>query len=117
MKSIDNLVKDIYSLFDPIKETNLDEKEVDKHLDLFADSVKETLRMFLKEKPTQKRNLRLSAIGKPTRQLWYDKHSKDEPKPLEPYTIYKNTINNTILMSFYSINTNLFLLISNSMSC
>ena len=89
MKSIDNLVKDIYSLFDPVKETNLDEKEVDKHLDLFADSVKETLRMFLKENPTQKRNLRLSAIGKPTRQLWYDKHSKDEPKPLEPYTRIK----------------------------
>ena len=89
MKSIDNLVKDIYSLFDPIKETNLDEKEVDKHLDLFADSVKETLRMFLKEKPTQKRNLRLSAIGKPTRQLWYDKHSNSEARPLAPSTRIK----------------------------
>ena len=42
MKSIDNLVKDIYSLFDPIKETNLDEKEVDKHLDLFADIIDQT---------------------------------------------------------------------------
>ncbi len=89
MKSIDTLVKDIYGLFDPLVEVDLNDKEIDEHLDSFTKSVKETLRMFLKEKPTQKRNLRLSAIGKPTRQLWYDKHSKDEPKPLEPSTRIK----------------------------
>ena len=89
MKKIDTLVEDIYSLFDPLVEVDLNDKEIDEHLDSFTKSVKETLRMFLKEKPTQKRNLRLSAIGKPTRQLWYDKHSKDEPKPLEPSTRVK----------------------------
>ncbi len=89
MKSIDTLVKDIYGLFDPLVEVDLNDKEIDEHLDSFTKSIKETLRMFLKEKPTQKRNLRLSAIGKPTRQLWYDKHSKDEPKPLEPSTRIK----------------------------
>jgi hypothetical protein len=57
MKSIDTLVKDIYGLFDPLVEVDLNDKEIDEHLDSFTKSVKETLRMFLKEKPTQKRNL------------------------------------------------------------
>jgi len=43
MKSIDTLVKDIYDLFDPLVEVELDEKEVDTHLDSFTESLKETL--------------------------------------------------------------------------
>jgi hypothetical protein len=89
MKSIDTLVKDIYDLFDPLVEVDLNEKEVDAHLDSFTESIKETLRNFLNEVPLKKRNLRLSAIGKPARQLWYDKNSKEEPKPLEPSTRVK----------------------------
>ena len=42
MKSIDTLVKDIYDLFDPLVEVELDEKEVDTHLDSFTESLKET---------------------------------------------------------------------------
>ncbi len=89
MKSIDTLVKDIYDLFDPLVEVKLDEKEVDTHLDFFTKSIKETLKNFLNEVPMKRRNLRLSAIGKPARQLWYDKNSKEEPKPLEPNTRVK----------------------------
>jgi len=89
MKSIDTLVKDIYDLFDPLVEVKLDEKEVDAHLDSFTKSLKETLKNFLNEVPMKRRNLRLSAIGKPARQLWYDKNSKEEPKPLEPNTRVK----------------------------
>jgi len=89
MKSIDTLVKDIYDLFDPLVEVKLDEKEVDAHLDSFTESLKETLKNFLNEVPMKRRNLRLSAIGKPARQLWYDKNSKEEPKPLEPNTRVK----------------------------
>ena len=89
MKTIDTLVQDMYDLFDPLVEVELDEKEVDAHLDSFTESIKETLRNFLNEVPLKKRNLRLSAIGKPARQLWYDKNSKEEPKPLEPSTRVK----------------------------
>ncbi len=89
MKSIDTLVKDIYGLFDPLVEVDLNDKEIDEHLDSFTKSIKETLRNFLNEVPLKKRNLRLSAIGKPARQLWYDKNSKEEPKPLEPSTRIK----------------------------
>ena len=89
MKSINTLVKDIYDLFDPLVDVNLDEKEVDTQLDSFTKSLKETLKTFLNEVPTDRRNLRLSAIGKPARQLWYGKNSKEKPQPLEPSTRVK----------------------------
>ena len=89
MKSIDTLVKDIYALFDPLVDVQLDDKEVDAYLDSFAEGVRATLKNFLNEVPTDRRNLRLSAIGKPARQLWYGKNSKEEPQPLEPSTRVK----------------------------
>ena len=64
-------------------------KEVDTQLDSFTKSLKETLKTFLNEVPTDRRNLRLSAIGKPARQLWYGKNSKEKPQPLEPSTRVK----------------------------
>ena len=69
MKSIDTLVKDIYDLFDPLVDVKLDDKEVDAYLDSFAAVVRATLKNFLNEVPSARRNLRLSAIGKPARHL------------------------------------------------
>ena len=89
MKNIDTLVQDMYDLFDPLVDSNLKEEEVDAHLDSFTESVKKTLKGLLNEVPREKGKLRLSAIGKPARQLWYDKNSKEEPKPLEPSTRVK----------------------------
>jgi predicted component of type VI protein secretion system len=78
MKTIDTLVEDIYDLFEPEEDIELSEEEVDAHLDSFAKSIKETMKNILNEKPRERRNLRLSAIGKPARQLWYEKNSKEE---------------------------------------
>ena len=89
MKTIDTLVQDIYNLFEPEKDLELSEEELDKHLDSFTSSIKETMKNILNEKPMERRNLRLSAIGKPARQLWYGKNSKEKPKPLEPSTRVK----------------------------
>lgn len=89
MKKIDTLVEDIYNLFEPEKDIELSEEEVDKHLDSFAKSIKETMKNILNEKPRERRNLRLSAIGKPARQLWYDKNTKETPEPLQPHTRIK----------------------------
>jgi len=89
MKTIDTLVKDMYDLFDPLVETNLNEEEVDAHLDSFTKSIKQTIKGLLNETPREKGKLRLSAIGKPARQLWYEKNSKEESKPLEPNTRIK----------------------------
>lgn len=81
-KNIDTLVEDIYSLFDVDKKNNL--KDLDKHLKEFTEGVTETIKNLMNEKHTPKRNLRLSAIGKPSRQLWYDKHTEHEDKKLNP---------------------------------
>ena len=81
-KNIDTLVEDIYSLFDVDKKNNL--KDLDKHLKEFTDGVTETIKHLMNEEHTPKRNLRLSAIGKPARQLWYDKHTEHEDKKLNP---------------------------------
>ena len=81
-KNIDTLVEDIYSLFDLDKKNNL--KDLDKHLKEFTDGVTETIKHLINDEHTPKRNLRLSAIGKPARQLWYDKHTEHEDKKLNP---------------------------------
>ena len=75
MKKIETLVEDIYSLFtyDPIK---MDEKEVDEYIDTFGEMLKVHIKAFLYEEPRTRGNLRLSAIGKPDRRLWYDINSK-----------------------------------------
>ena len=89
MKTIDTLVKDIYSLFDSNIDNKIDEKKLEENLDIFVNGLKETVTEFFKEKPAVKRNLRLSSIGRPARQLWYDKNSDKDVIPLEPSTRIK----------------------------
>jgi hypothetical protein len=89
MKSIDTLIKDIYNLFDTQVDNTLNEKEVDEYLEKFAINVKANIKTVLYEQPRKRRNLSLSSIGKPTRQLWYDRHSEAEARPLEPTTRIK----------------------------
>jgi len=83
-KNIDTLVDDIYSLFDLNTENNIDEKNLDKHLNSFTEGVVETIKILLKEKHNSKRSLRLSAIGKPDRQLWYDNNLEVKKTTLSP---------------------------------
>ena len=88
MKQIETLVEDIYNLFtlDPI---DMDEEEVDKHIDTFGDMLKVHIKDFLYEKPRDRGNLRLSAIGKPDRQLWYDVNKPLIDAELKPSTRIK----------------------------
>ena len=88
MKTVDTLVEDIYDLFslDPIK---MNEKEVDKHIDTFGEMLKVHIKAFMYEEPRTRGNLRLSAIGKPDRQLWYDVNSKKDIEDLAPSTRIK----------------------------
>ena len=87
MKKIDTIVEDIYSLFEK-KNEELTEKQVDKCIDDFANSVKVHVKDFLKELPQDKPRLRLSTIGRPDRQLWYD-FKKPHNQPLAPSTRIK----------------------------
>ena len=88
MKQIETLVEDIYNLFtlDPI---DMAEEEVDKHIDTFGEMLKVHIKEFLYEKPRDRGNLRLSAIGKPDRQLWYDVNKPLIDAELTPSTRIK----------------------------
>tara|TARA_R110001583_G_scaffold84292_1_gene221900 strand:- start:4 stop:801 length:798 start_codon:yes stop_codon:yes gene_type:complete len=67
----------------------MDEKEVDKHIDNFGEMLKVHIKAFMYEEPRTRGNLRLSAIGKPDRQLWYDVNSKNEIEDLTSSTRIK----------------------------
>ena len=88
MKKIDTLVEDIYNLFsfDPI---DMSEEEVDKHIDTFGEMLKVHIKQFIYEQPRVNGHLRLSAIGKPDRQLWYDINTPISESSLTPSTRIK----------------------------
>ena len=88
MKKIDTLVQDIYNLFSP-SPVKMDEKEVDKYIDICGDMIKVHIKEFLYEKPQTNGHLRLSAIGKPDRQLWYNINSTKQRETLTPSTRIK----------------------------
>ena len=89
MKKIDTLVEDIYNLFEPSIKNNIKEKDLDKYLEQFSKNVTNNIKTVLNEQPKKKRKLSLSSIGKPTRQLWYDRHSNSEARPISPSTRIK----------------------------
>jgi len=88
MKTIDTLVEDIYNLFslDPI---DMDEAQVDKHIDTFGEMLKVHIKEFLYDVPRDRKGLRLSAIGKPDRQIWFDINKPIEEHQLKPSTRIK----------------------------
>ena len=88
MKTIETLVEDIYDLFN-LTPIDMDEAEVDKHIDTFGDMLKVHLKSFLYEEPRDRVTLRLSAIGKPDRTLWSDVNTKLTPETLPPSTSLK----------------------------
>lgn len=84
-KTIDTLVQDIYSLFDPEKthtpcEDNLDE---------FAENLKGILRTRLAEREKVGDPLRFSSLGKPDRQIWYAAHPDGQEEKFSSQTFYK----------------------------
>ena len=64
MKKLDTLVEDIYDTIS--KGTQPSQKD----LDVFAERVKEGV-LSLFNKHSENNNLRMSQIGKPDRQVWY----------------------------------------------
>ena len=68
-KSIDTLITDVYDVL--VKGYNQTEDN-DKVIDTFGDNLKDLLRSRLSPRRKGGPVLRLSAIGKPSRQLWYD---------------------------------------------
>ena len=89
MKNIDTLVEDIYRLFDLANKPNLSKTQANKILEQLGKEIKECLFDYLYNEPRGKNNLRLSAIGKPDRQLWYDMKNTNKEKQFTPATRIK----------------------------
>ena len=74
-KSIDTLIEDVYSVFtDGYNPTDENEKVIDT----FGENLKELLRSRLVPRESGGPTLRLSALGKPARQLWYTDKGYDK---------------------------------------
>jgi hypothetical protein len=88
MKSLQNIVEDIYENIRPLCEgdsIDLTEEQIDK----FGDDMKEVLRGWAN--PTRRDSsfiLRMSNLGKPARQLWFDKQSETSSS-VAPSTMIK----------------------------
>lgn len=83
-KSIDNLVADIYKLFDP----NVHHECSEDNLDVLAKNIVSLLKRRLSKREDDDNVLRFSNIGKKDRQLWY-KAKKVEGEALSEKTLFK----------------------------
>jgi hypothetical protein len=85
MKKLDTLVEDIYdklSVLDKGEALDLSEEVLED----FGNSMKEALRQWATPRPRDTETLRMSNIGKPTRQLWYDmKADNTNKQAMEPH--------------------------------
>ncbi len=85
-KKVDTLVQDIYRTIDE----GLDKRTTDKEfLHTFSKNIMESINKFLFEKRDDVKTLRLSQIGRPDRQLWYDIKSDIESKKIDAKTKIK----------------------------
>jgi len=88
-KKLDTLVDDIYSKLSVLgegKQLDVSEKELDE----LGDSIKTALKHWAHPEPRNStETLRMSNIGKPERQLWYDLNSEESNIPISPPTFIK----------------------------
>ena len=72
-KSLDTLVPDINKLLVNLtykKKVNVSEEQISK----FLNNIKEVIMDFTNPMKADKKVLRMSILGRPARQLWYDRH-------------------------------------------
>ena len=87
-KKLNTLVDDIYKKLSALgegKSLDLSEEVIEQ----FGESMKDVLRHWSTPLPRSEASLRMSNIGRPNRQLWYDLKSPTEPQPIPPATFIK----------------------------
>lgn len=82
MKKLENLVTDIYSALSPLTEGKALEVS-DEDIDNFGEAIKDVVKHWATPKARDSNTLRMSNIGKPSRQLWYDLKYKREESSFE----------------------------------
>jgi len=96
-KVVDTLVQDIYRTIDE----GLDKRKTDtQFIQTFNKNIMESINRFLFEKRDDVTTLRLSQIGKPDRQLWYDIKSDIKPDKIDAKTKIKFLYGDIHTMSF-----------------
>lgn len=79
MADIATLIGDIEKLFEGGHDCN------EQNVEALGHAIAKTVAARLKEAGEERKfTLRLSQLGRPDRQLWYDAHHKGEPEPLPP---------------------------------
>ena len=87
-KNLNTLVDDIYkklSVLGKGKSLNLSEETIDQ----FGESMKEVLRHWSTPHPRATETLRMSNIGRPNRQLWFDMKTEQQAQEIPPATFIK----------------------------
>ena len=87
-KKLNTLVDDIYkklSVLGKGKSLNLSEESIEQ----FGESMKEVLRHWSTPTPRSTETLRMSNIGRPNRQLWYDMKTEQQAQEIPPSTFIK----------------------------
>jgi len=87
-KQLDTVVQDIYDKVEILGQNKALEV-TDEQIEDFGNYMKEALRDWLTPRPDSKPTLRMSNIGKPNRQLWFDMNSKREQKGFTAPTMIK----------------------------
>ena len=88
MKKLNTLVDDIYkklSVLGKGKSLNLSEETIEQ----FGESMKEVLRHWSTPNPRSVETLRMSNIGRPNRQLWFDMKTEQQAQEIPPSTFIK----------------------------
>ena len=83
--TLQTLPEDIYALFDPTKDHEVNEE----NLEWAAQQFKELLRHRLKEREPLADPLRFSSMGRPDRQIWYMAQADKEPEAMQSKTYFK----------------------------
>ena len=87
-KQLNTLIEDIYSQVEILgrgEALNVTDDQIED----FGNYMKEALRDWLTPKANSKPTLRMSNIGKPSRQLWFDMNSEREAKGINAPTMIK----------------------------
>ncbi len=85
-KELNTLPQDIFELFNPNKNHDVNEE----YLNTFCDNLKDVIRKRLaSQNDTVDRPIRFSGLGKPNRQVWYDAHPDGSAEELNGKTYMK----------------------------
>ena len=99
-KTLDTLVQDIYDKLDTLtegKSLNVSEETADA----FGEAMKKALLHWSAEHPVDKPTLRMSNVGKPNRQLWYDMKAENKKNnftaPVQLRFLYGHILEEVVL--------------------